>query len=195
MRPLPRLTMWARAVWDMTNAPDRFTAKTVYQSSSVIRGTVRSMVMPALLTRMSNLPWWSMTSATERRAVLGRADVAVVQGGPRAQLVFVFVSERVGALGVSPVARRHRRALAAQAAADRSTDTAGSAGHERHSALQRVPTGVHGGVVLVSVQGAHGGQLLLVDNAPRPPNTSSENIPAPPRRPRAIRLHRLRSRL
>jgi hypothetical protein len=67
IRPLPRATMWARAAWDMKNAPERLTANTVYQSSSVIVATVRSIVMPALLTRMSSRPCWSMTSAMVRR--------------------------------------------------------------------------------------------------------------------------------
>ena len=44
----------------MKNAPDRLTAITRYQSSSLIFSTVLSIVMPALLTRMSSRPCCSM---------------------------------------------------------------------------------------------------------------------------------------
>jgi hypothetical protein len=67
MRPLPRSTMCSTAACDMKNAPDRFTASTLYHSSSVIRSAVRSIVMPALLTRMSRRPCCSITSRTVRR--------------------------------------------------------------------------------------------------------------------------------
>ena len=67
IRPVPRSSMCSSAAWDMKNAPDRLTARTLSQSSSVILSTVLSEVMPALLTRMSRRPWWSMTSCTVRR--------------------------------------------------------------------------------------------------------------------------------
>ena len=38
----------------MKKAPDRFTAITLFQSSSVILATVLSIVIPALFTRMSS---------------------------------------------------------------------------------------------------------------------------------------------
>jgi hypothetical protein len=40
---------------------------TLVQFSSVILATTRSMVMPALFTRMSSRPGCSMTSRTTRR--------------------------------------------------------------------------------------------------------------------------------
>jgi hypothetical protein len=53
MRPLPRSTMWASAAWQRKNAPERFTASTLCQSSSVIAATVLSIAMKA--TRPANL--------------------------------------------------------------------------------------------------------------------------------------------
>lgn len=67
MRPHPRSIMCGRAAWDMKKAPERFTASTRYQCSSAILSTGLSMVMPALLTRMSSRPWRSRTSSTVRR--------------------------------------------------------------------------------------------------------------------------------
>ena len=67
IRPDPRSIMWGSTAWDMKNAPERLTAITLYQSSSVIFSTVLSIVIPALLTRMSSLPWASITSETVRR--------------------------------------------------------------------------------------------------------------------------------
>jgi hypothetical protein len=67
MRPVPRSIMCSSAARDMKKAPERLTARTLYQSSSVILKIVLSEVMPALLTRMSRRPWWSMTSCTVRR--------------------------------------------------------------------------------------------------------------------------------
>ena len=56
IRPAPRSIMWGSTAWDMKNAPDRLTAITLYQSSSVIFSTVLSIVMPALLTSTSSRP-------------------------------------------------------------------------------------------------------------------------------------------
>src|ERR1700730_8180603 len=67
IRPEPRSIMCGSAAWLMKNAPDRLTASTLYQSSSVIFRTVLSIVIPALLTRMSRRPCWSITSPTVRR--------------------------------------------------------------------------------------------------------------------------------
>ena len=67
MRPLPRSTMCASAAWDRKKVPERLTSSTLCQSSSVSLSTVLSMVMPALLTRMSSLPCCSMTSPITRR--------------------------------------------------------------------------------------------------------------------------------
>lgn len=48
------------------NAPDRFTARTVYQSCASILIAVLSAVISALLTRMSRRPCVSITSRTVR---------------------------------------------------------------------------------------------------------------------------------
>src|SRR6516164_9785506 len=67
IRPVPRSIMWSSAAWAMKKAPDKLTAITFCQSSSDILATVRSIVIPALFTRMSRRPCWSMTSRTTRR--------------------------------------------------------------------------------------------------------------------------------
>ena len=67
IRPEPRSSMCGSTAWLMKNAPDRLTASTLYQSSSVIFSTVLSIVMPALLTRMSRRPCASITSWIVRR--------------------------------------------------------------------------------------------------------------------------------
>src|SRR5450759_5164338 len=59
----------------MYNDPDRFTARTVFQSSMDIFMAILSMVIPALLTRMSILPCSSRTSWTTRWQSSGRASV------------------------------------------------------------------------------------------------------------------------
>src|SRR5215475_11667416 len=59
IRPVPRSSMCSSACCAMKNAPDRLTVITFSQSSSVILATVRSMAIPALLTRMSSRPRWS----------------------------------------------------------------------------------------------------------------------------------------
>ena len=47
IRPVPCSIMCSTAAWAMKKAPDRLTAMTFCQSSSVILATVRSIVMPA----------------------------------------------------------------------------------------------------------------------------------------------------
>ena len=71
MRPVPRSIMCSSAAWATKNAPDRLMEMTRCQSSSVILATVLSMVIPALLTRMSRRPCCSMTSRTTRRQSSG----------------------------------------------------------------------------------------------------------------------------
>jgi hypothetical protein len=67
IRPVPRWAMCAKAAWDKKKEPERLTDKTVFQSSSLIAATGLSMVIPALLTRMSSRPWVSITSPMVRR--------------------------------------------------------------------------------------------------------------------------------
>ena len=42
IRPVPRSIMCCSAAWDMKKAPERLTARTLYQSSSVILRIVLS---------------------------------------------------------------------------------------------------------------------------------------------------------
>ena len=63
--------MCSTAAWAMKKAPDRLTAITFCQSSSVILATVRSIVIPALFTRISSRPCCSMTSRSTRRQSSG----------------------------------------------------------------------------------------------------------------------------
>src|ERR1035437_3696412 len=72
MRPVPRSAMCSNAGCAMKNDPDRFTARTVFQSSMDIFMAILSMVIPALLTRMSILPCSSRTSWTTRWQSSGR---------------------------------------------------------------------------------------------------------------------------
>ncbi len=67
IRPEPRSSMCGSDAWLMKNVPERLTARTLYQSSSLIFRTGLSLVIPALLTRMSRRPCSSITSSTTRR--------------------------------------------------------------------------------------------------------------------------------
>src|SRR5438094_797080 len=69
--PVPRISMCSSAAWATKKAPDRLMETTRSQSSSPILATVLSMVIPALLTRMSRRPCCSMTSRTTRRQSSG----------------------------------------------------------------------------------------------------------------------------
>ena len=99
------------------------------QSSSVILSTVRSAVMPALLTRMSSRPWRSMTSSTVRlqssfEATLPWWTLALDAG------LEELVEELLGLLLVAAVAGRDVRALVGQALADRRADAARTSGDQ-----------------------------------------------------------------
>src|SRR6266566_2311228 len=69
--PVPRTSMCSSAAWATKKAPARLMETTRSQSSSPILATVLSMVIPALLTRMSRRPCCSMTSRTTRRQSSG----------------------------------------------------------------------------------------------------------------------------
>ncbi len=69
--PVPRTSMCSSAAWATKKAPDKLMEMTRSQSSSPILATVLSMVIPALLTRMSRRPCCSMTSRTTRRQSSG----------------------------------------------------------------------------------------------------------------------------
>ena len=115
MRPLPRSTMCASAAWDMKNAPDRFTASTVYQSSSVIfcdgfvhgdAGVVDQDVEPSML--FDDL-------ADGASTVLGGRDIAVVHARPDTEQILVAIGECLGALDVVTVTCGHRCVLVPEA--------------------------------------------------------------------------------
>ena len=141
IRPDPRSIMCGRTACDMKKAPDRLTSITLCQSSSVIFSTVLSIVIPALLTRMSSRPCCSITSATVRRQSSAEPML------PWWALPFrpswaSLLDERLGRLAVAAVAGRDVRALLGQAVADRRPDAPGAAGDESDSALQaRAPDG------------------------------------------------------
>ena len=62
----------------MKNAPERLTAITLLQSSSAIFSTVLSIVIPALLTRMSRRPCSSIIGQTGN---IGQANYAASKSG------------------------------------------------------------------------------------------------------------------
>ena len=136
IRPEPRSIMCGSAAWLMKKAPDRLTASTLYQSSSrhlqhglVDRdaGVVDEDVEPAVL--LDHLAHGSA-------AVIGRADVALVNAGVQPVLA-ELVANACGVLLVSAVAGGDWRALLGQAAADRCPDAAGAARDQRDAPVRR----------------------------------------------------------
>ena len=88
----------------MKKAPDRLTEMTRSQSSSVILATVRSIVMPALLTRMSSQAVLVDDLLQHAAAVVGVADVAFMQGGAAAWVLLGHGGEELlGRLVLPPV--------------------------------------------------------------------------------------------
>ena len=114
IRPEPRSIMCGSAAWDMKNAPERLTAITWYQSSSVIFSTVLSIVMPALLTSTSSRPWCSITSATVRRQSSAEPTLPwwTLASTPSSSQLG---EELVGVLAVAAVAGGDDRALVGEA--------------------------------------------------------------------------------
>ena len=158
--------MCGSAGLDMKNAPDRLTARTLSQSSSVILSTVLSLVMPALLTRMSSRPWRSMTSCTcagspprSRRCPGGSM--------PSRRTPVELLAEALGAPRLSrAVAGGDGRALRGQAVADRGADAAGAAGDERDAARRACRRSAAGCSAAVRLGcRAHGSPLLGVVSA------------------------------
>ena len=129
--------MCSSAAWDMKKAPDRFTARTLYQSSSAIFATGLSTVIPALLTRMSQTSVRLDDVVDGARAVVRRADVALVDRGGDAD-VLELALEHLGAILVATVAGGDAGALVGEAAADRRADPAGAASDERDPVLELV---------------------------------------------------------
>ena len=123
--------MCASAAWDRKNAPDRLTARTLSQSASVSFSTVLSMVMPALLIRMSSEPCSLDHLGDHPPAVVADADVALVDR-PVDPLGPDFGQELLGVIRVPAVAGGDGGALVGQAAADRRADAAGAARHQGH---------------------------------------------------------------
>ena len=109
--------MCGSAAWLMKNAPDRLTAITLYQSSSVIFSTVLSIVMPALLTSTSSRPWRSITSSIGAPAIVRRADVALVDARGHAVRLAAGAAAPPPAPGRGCSRRRRPLALRGEAAA------------------------------------------------------------------------------
>ena len=111
----------------MKKAPERLTAQDLVP---VLVGHLEDRlvaVMPALLTRMSSRPWWSMTSWTVRRQ--SSAEPTLPWWMETGDLVLGELGlEGLGALAVAAVAGGDRGALGGQAAADRGADAARAAG-------------------------------------------------------------------
>ncbi len=138
IRPVPRSSMCGITAWLMKNAPDRLTAITLYQSSSVIfshalvagdAGVVDEHVEPAVaLDHLVDGP----------AAVVGRADVALMDAR-RDVVLLELVQQLLGILLVAAVAGGEDRALLGEAAADRGADPARATGHEHHASLHPRP--------------------------------------------------------
>jgi hypothetical protein len=155
----PFSIMCGNTAWDMKNAPERLTAITLYQSSSVILSTVLSIVIPALLTRMSSFPCSWTTSLMVRRQSSVRTDITLVDA--RVNAVAAQLGEQLaGALSVLAVAGGDDRALLSEAAADRRSDTPRAAGHERDASVHSSPAvvgreGLGSGRWVTNSHGAH----------------------------------------
>ena len=106
-----RSTMCPSTACDRKKAPERLTSKTLCQSSSVNLRMVLSIVMPALLIRMSSRPCCSRTSFTHSAAVIGRGDVAAVGADRCRKSGREFLRKLIRTLHVSAEARRNRRAV------------------------------------------------------------------------------------
>ena len=157
IRPEPRSIMCGSTAWDMKNAPERLTAITLYQSSSVIFSTVLSIVIPALLTRMSSRPWRSITSSIVRRQSSAEPTL------PWWMLASTPCSRELGEERARR-ARRHGRSPAATIAPcsakllrDRAADPAGAAGHEHDASVHPGPAVSPGRRALGVIRGVEDG--------------------------------------
>src|ERR1700744_5934441 len=122
----------------MKNAPDRFTATMVYQSSSVVLATVFS-VMPALFDEDIEPPVLVDHLTDGASAVLGGSDIPAMQTGPYTQQFLELIGERVGAVDDLTVTGGHCRVLISQALTDRRANAADTPGHESQSAVELPP--------------------------------------------------------
>src|SRR4029079_14457393 len=138
IRPLRRSSICANAAWARKNAPDRFTAMTLFHSSSVIFATVLSIVMPALLIRIQaavavdDLADSSPTVVRAPDIALMDADLGAATG--RRQLG----EELLSLLSIPAVPRGYRCTLTCQALADRRADAPGTTGHERNTPTELI---------------------------------------------------------
>jgi hypothetical protein len=140
MRPLPRSTMWASAAWQRKKAPERFTASTLCQSSSVMAATVVHGDA-GVVDQDVEAPVTVYDLTDRAAAVAGGADIAPVRRSRRPVrpgLRQQVGDEPFGAVIVTVVAHRDRRALIGQAVGDRGPDATGAAGDKGHAASQLV---------------------------------------------------------
>src|ERR1700694_1735495 len=128
IRPEPRSIMCGSAAWDVKNAPERLTAITLYQSSSVIFSAVLSIVMPALLTRTSSRPCCSITSAIVRRQ--SSAEPRLPWCTLASRHVPAAPRRALSVPGIAAVAGGDDRLLPGEAAGDRGADPTCAAGDE-----------------------------------------------------------------
>ena len=140
IRPVPRSIMCSSAARDMKKAPDRLTARTLYQSSSVILEIVLSDGDAGVVDEDVQAPVMVDDLLHGAPAVLGRADVALVDGD-RDLVLGELGLEGLGALAVAAVAGGDRGALRGQAVADRGADAARAAGDHGHAALELLADG------------------------------------------------------
>ena len=105
IRPVPRSSMCGSAAWLMKNAPDRLTASTLYQSSSVIFSAVLSIVMPGVVDQHVEAAVALDHLVDRAPAVLGRADVAPVDARGHAVLL-ELVQQLLGLLACRGRSRR-----------------------------------------------------------------------------------------
>src|SRR2546425_1001282 len=95
MRPLRCFSIGRRAAWVQRKTPVRFVARTCCQSSSFMRRTRLSRVMPALFTRWSIRPWAFTTSSkaasTEARSATSIARASAL---PPAAVISATASAR-----------------------------------------------------------------------------------------------------
>ena len=141
--------MCANDAWARKNAPDKLTPMTLFHSSSVILATVLSIVIPALLIKMSSRPCISMTSWMVRLPVLSASHITVMNAHIGAVTGLGQLGEELlRVFTIAAITRRHRSALTDQTLTDRRTNPAGTTRHERHPAAQLIsppspPTGTH----------------------------------------------------
>ena len=136
MRPLFCRIITFPAARVMRNTPRRFVSSTWSQSSSFIRTSSWSRVMPALFTSTSMRPKRSFAASTRRSASSRLAASAATASALAAQCFQLFRRT----LEPARIAARdyHGSPVVCQRAGDRQADSARPAGDHRHPAGQRL---------------------------------------------------------